>query len=723
MEELQAATLGEYEIMAELGRGGMATVFLAHDIQLDRKVAIKVLNQQLLEGPGTAEMVDRFKLEARTAAALSHPGIIPIYAVRDNRPLLWFVMKFVPGRPLDSIIEETAPLPVPMVRSILGSVAEALAYAHRQGVVHRDVKPANIMIDSDGHPVIMDFGVARVSQGQGLTMSGAAVGTPHYMSPEQCQALAATGASDQYALGIVGYEMLTGRHLYEGDSAVTIMYRQAYHPVPDQAAFGSQTPPELADVIIRMLQKEPGDRWPNLEDVIPLLRGATAVEEARVRTSMASLAATGPQRAILARVSTPRSPTPLTTRGVPAGTPRSSGGVAGAHAATPAPAADPPASAPTARRTIPSWALLVAVVLALGAGGLLWSRFQSEPFQAPVVESTPPATGVAADSPSATLPPRGPGEPETPPPPAAEPPLARGTTAEAATVAGIQFVSAPVTLVEGDSALLRVEVRDGQGQVLRRPVTFRSQNPQLAVVRGNGIVVALGPGRVAVTAGSGGRTARTELEIIPLIASVTVSPAAETLALSRSTTLTAIARRRDGAEVSGAAITWRSSDEGVAVVSSNGRVTALTPGTTTITAAASGRRGSALITVAAPAVAPPPPVAPPPAAPQPPPEDAQTAVRDLVAAYARALESKDMVRVRALYPGMSAATERQTRDAMAEMNELVVRLAPSSITIDGTRAQARVSGEWTWRGGRPLQVNNLYRFERRAGGWVIVVIE
>ncbi|MEO8139868.1 MAG: serine/threonine-protein kinase, partial [Gemmatimonadota bacterium] len=178
LETLRDFTLGEYEILLEIGSGGMASVYLAHDIQLDRKVAIKAMHPQLLQGDG---MVERFRLEARTVANLSHPNIVPIYAVKQEADLLLFVMKFIEGQPLDAIIKGQAPLPPAMVIHILSRVADALGYAHRHGVIHRDIKPANIMVDIEGHPVVTDFGIAKVANTEGLTMTGAAIGTPHYM--------------------------------------------------------------------------------------------------------------------------------------------------------------------------------------------------------------------------------------------------------------------------------------------------------------------------------------------------------------------------------------------------------------------------------------------------------------------------------------------------------------------------------------------------------------
>src|SRR3989440_3780626 len=176
LEALRRATLGEYEILLELGHGGMATVYLGHDLALDRKVAIKVLSPALLlMGEG---MVERFKREARTAAALSHPHIIPIYAVRESDQVLYFVMKHVQGRPLDVVVRDVGPLPIAMTQAILAQVGDALGYAHRHGVIHRDIKSANIMLDEEGWAVVTDFRIAKVVQAQGLTMTGVTVGTP-----------------------------------------------------------------------------------------------------------------------------------------------------------------------------------------------------------------------------------------------------------------------------------------------------------------------------------------------------------------------------------------------------------------------------------------------------------------------------------------------------------------------------------------------------------------
>jgi uncharacterized protein YjdB len=307
LETLRRATVGEYEVLAELGRGGMATVFLAHDIALERKVAIKVMSPALLSDPGFAE---RFKREARTAASLSHPSIIPIYAVKEGEHLLYFVMKFIEGRPLDSIIKEVGPLPIPMVQVILNQVGAALGYAHKRRVVHRDVKPANIMIDSDGWAIMTDFGIAKVSEAHGLTMTGATVGTPSYMSPEQCAAKELTGASDQYSLGVVAYEMLSGRLPFAAESVMALMYAHFNEVPTNVTAIRPDTPPGLASAVMRMLEKDPANRWPTMEAGLAAVGGGPLAHDDPIRGHLVTLAAAGAPSQLAKRVSTPVSPMP-----------------------------------------------------------------------------------------------------------------------------------------------------------------------------------------------------------------------------------------------------------------------------------------------------------------------------------------------------------------------------------------------------------------------------
>jgi len=316
MEVLRQGTLGEYEIIREIGQGGMATVFLAHEIALDRKVAIKVMSPQFVHG---ADMIERFKREARTAAGLNHPHIIPIYAVRESHQLLFFVMKYIGGRSLDAILRDVGPLPFPMVRSILSDIGAALDYAHRQGVVHRDVKPGNIMIDEEGFAVITDFGIARAAQSDSLTRSGTTVGTPSYLSPEACSGEVVGPPADQYSLGIVGYEMITGQLPFSADSSLGMMYAQVHSPPRPSDQLRPDCPPDLRNAIMRMLEKAPEDRFANLKEAVQLLSGARSSgrtgeqrdgDDSGVRTHIGLLAVPRPGRPV-GEMRTPNSPAPL----------------------------------------------------------------------------------------------------------------------------------------------------------------------------------------------------------------------------------------------------------------------------------------------------------------------------------------------------------------------------------------------------------------------------
>jgi serine/threonine protein kinase len=308
VEALRLATAGHYDIRGELGRGGMATVYLAHDLALDRKVAIKVMAPALAVGDG----IERFKREARTAASLSHPNIIPIYGVYDTDALLYFVMKYVEGRPLDGIIRELGALPIPMVQAILGQVASAFGYAHRRGVIHRDIKPANILIDDEGWAVVTDFGIAKVLDSKGLTMTGHSVGTPTYMSPEQVAGDGVSPASDQYALGILAYEMLTGKPPFEHKNAMAMMFSHVHRSPAPLEQKRPDCPQPLRDAVMRMLQKEPADRWPTVEDAIEAIGTPPPLShEDPTRSRLIQLARTGVSERLAGVPRTPRSPIPL----------------------------------------------------------------------------------------------------------------------------------------------------------------------------------------------------------------------------------------------------------------------------------------------------------------------------------------------------------------------------------------------------------------------------
>ncbi|MGI8818638.1 MAG: protein kinase domain-containing protein, partial [Gemmatimonadales bacterium] len=227
-ERLGRTLAGRYEITRLLGRGGMAVVFLAQDLTLERQVAIKVLPPEMAHDP---KLIPRFQQEAKTAAKLDHPNIIPIYRVESEAGLVYFVMKYVTGRSLEELLEK-GPLPIDLARRVLREAALALGHAHQRGIVHRDVKPANIMLETDGRVVLTDFGISKALEGgSGFTGTGTIIGTPHYMAPEQAKGLEVDGRADQYALAIVGHQILTGKQPFDG-SAHSILYKQVFEPPP-----------------------------------------------------------------------------------------------------------------------------------------------------------------------------------------------------------------------------------------------------------------------------------------------------------------------------------------------------------------------------------------------------------------------------------------------------------------------------------------------------------
>ena len=263
-ERLQRIIEGKYRLERLLGKGGMGQVFLAHDLTLEREVAIKVLPPDVAQDD---QVVRRFQQEAKTAAKLDHPNIIPIYRVESEGGLNYFVMKYISGTSLEDLLDKKEPLPVPEIQRILWEAACALGHAHQRGVVHRDVKPANIMFDHDGRVMLTDFGISKALQAAtGLTATGMIIGTPHYMAPEQGKGGAVDGRADQYSLGVVGYRMITAELPFSGDSVHTIIYKHIYEEPPLASTKRPGIPASLTVAISRALVKEPNQRFPTMED-------------------------------------------------------------------------------------------------------------------------------------------------------------------------------------------------------------------------------------------------------------------------------------------------------------------------------------------------------------------------------------------------------------------------------------------------------------------------
>src|SRR5687768_11039731 len=260
LDDLRTALSERYRIEREVGRGGMATVYLAEDLKHHRQVAIKVLDPDLAAGLGHT----RFLREIEIASRLSHPNILPLFDSGESGGFLYYVMPFVEGESLRSRIEREKQLSIPDSVAIGRAVAAALSYAHAQGIVHRDIKPENVLFAA-GQPVVTDFGIARavgVAGGDQLTQTGIAIGTPAYMSPEQAAGDRELDArSDVYALGCVLYEMLAGQAPFTGRTAQAVLARHAIDPVPPLRTIRQTIPAGLEAVVLRALAKTPADRF------------------------------------------------------------------------------------------------------------------------------------------------------------------------------------------------------------------------------------------------------------------------------------------------------------------------------------------------------------------------------------------------------------------------------------------------------------------------------
>jgi serine/threonine-protein kinase len=260
---LQELLVGRYSIVRELGRGGMGIVALARDVALDRPVAIKLLPPALATSPAHRE---RFVREARTAAALSHPHIVPIHAVEEHAELVFFVMTFVDGETLAERVRRAGPLSNAECVRVVQEIAWALAHAHANGVVHRDVKPDNVLLErASGRVVVTDFGIARRAAAPSASGEADIAGTPRYMSPEQASGDVLDGRSDLYSLGAVAFFAATGRPPFDAPSAAAVLAKHAIEPATPLALARPGLPARFAEAVDRCLAKNPADRWTSAE--------------------------------------------------------------------------------------------------------------------------------------------------------------------------------------------------------------------------------------------------------------------------------------------------------------------------------------------------------------------------------------------------------------------------------------------------------------------------
>ncbi len=261
-----------YKVLSRLGRGGMADVFLAEDQQLGRKVAVKLLHRRFAEDPG---FVERFRREARAAAGLQHPNVVSVYDRGEYDGTYYIAMEYLPGHTLKQLIAEQAPIEPLRAIEITLQILQAARFAHRRGVIHRDLKPHNVMIDDADQAKVTDFGIARAGASD-MTETGSIMGTAQYLSPEQAQGHAVSAASDLYAVGVVLYELLTGQVPFDAESAVTIALKHVSEaPVPP-SRINPAIPPELEQVVLWALNKDPADRPADAEQLIAALEQVKA---------------------------------------------------------------------------------------------------------------------------------------------------------------------------------------------------------------------------------------------------------------------------------------------------------------------------------------------------------------------------------------------------------------------------------------------------------------
>ena len=264
---------GRYRVLSRLGAGGMADVFLAEDQQLGRKVALKLLHRRFAEDPG---FVERFRREAQAAAGLQHPNVVSVYDRGSFDDTYYIAMEYLPGRTLKQLIRDEAPLDPVRAIDITIQILKAARFAHRRGVIHRDLKPQNVIIDETDHAKVTDFGIARAGASD-MTETGSIMGTAQYLSPEQAQGHAVSAGSDLYSIGVVLYELLTGRVPFDAEAAVTIAIKHVSETPTPPSAFNPSIPPELEQVVMWALNKGPAERPLDADQFIAALEQVRAM--------------------------------------------------------------------------------------------------------------------------------------------------------------------------------------------------------------------------------------------------------------------------------------------------------------------------------------------------------------------------------------------------------------------------------------------------------------
>jgi serine/threonine-protein kinase len=296
---------GRYEIEDLVGTGGMSSVYRARDTVLERRVALKILHDHFSSDP---EYVERFRREARAIARLNHPNIVTVIDRGDFQGRQFIVFELVPGDNLKDVVRRYGPLPVPEALALTHQIARGLSFAHEHGVVHRDVKPQNVLLDEGGSAKVTDFGIARsLEPGDGLTQTGTVLGTSDYVAPEQVSGRRVDARSDQYSLGVLLYELLTGEVPFSADNFMAVAMRHLRDPVPSVRQRRPDVPERVDEIVAKAMAKRPEDRFPSMEAMMAALEAALAEEPSE---GDASAEATGE----LPPISKPPRPAPRSRR-------------------------------------------------------------------------------------------------------------------------------------------------------------------------------------------------------------------------------------------------------------------------------------------------------------------------------------------------------------------------------------------------------------------------
>ncbi len=397
--QIAAGTLidGRYRVISRVGSGGMAEVYCAEDIQLGRRVAVKLLHERFAQDE---EFVERFRREASSAASLSHANIVSVYDRGEWAGTYYIAMEYLDGRSLDSIVREEAPLTPERAIEITEQVLRAARFAHRRGVVHRDLKPHNVIIDDEGRVKVTDFGIARAGASE-ITQTGSIMGTARYLSPEQAQGQAVSPRSDLYAIGIMLYELLTGTVPFEGDSVVAIALRHLSEPPRAPSTFVPSISASLDAIVMRALEKSPERRYADADEFLSALEG----ERERLRHSDGShTAALAPIPPVVTPTTAYPHPATYTTQQIgPVGPITGAYGTAPAYWDPNTTGIIPPGAIvlpPGSRRNpVWPWALLVALIAAAAIAALVYALVEkhnaSSGPNVPALIGQPKATAQA----------------------------------------------------------------------------------------------------------------------------------------------------------------------------------------------------------------------------------------------------------------------------------------------------------------------------------------